>query len=89
MDEWNLAWVANYAEMAMLIAPRPFMVERGHFDGVGVDEMVAYEYAKTKRRYDLLGIGDRCRCYEHNACRRRHQQPEREHRRVDDERVSG
>ena len=29
-------------------------------DGVGVDEMVAYEYAKTRRRYDLLGIGDRC-----------------------------
>jgi len=25
----------------------PFMVERGHLDGVGVDEMVAYEYAKT------------------------------------------
>ena len=24
----------NYAEMAALICPRPFMVERGHFDGV-------------------------------------------------------
>ena len=35
MPEWNLANVANYAEMAMLIAPRPFMVERGHDDGVG------------------------------------------------------
>ncbi len=58
--EWNLGNTFNYAEMSWLICPRPFMVERGHFDGVGVDEMVAYEYAKTKRRYDLLGIGDRC-----------------------------
>ncbi|MBI5395610.1 MAG: hypothetical protein HZA91_09975 [Verrucomicrobia bacterium] len=58
--EWDLGNTFNYAEMSWLICPRPFMVERGHFDGVGVDEMVAYEYAKTKRRYDLLGIGDRC-----------------------------
>ncbi|MBI5683780.1 MAG: hypothetical protein HZC54_01740 [Verrucomicrobia bacterium] len=58
--EWNLGNTFNYAEMSWLICPRPFMVERGHFDGVGVDEMVAYEYAKTKRRYDLLGVGDRC-----------------------------
>ncbi|MCX6900846.1 MAG: dienelactone hydrolase family protein [Verrucomicrobia bacterium] len=58
--EWNLGNTFNYAEMSWLICPRPFMVERGHFDGVGVDEMVAYEYAKTKRRYDLLGTGDRC-----------------------------
>jgi hypothetical protein len=28
--------------------PRPFMVERGHDDGVGTDEMVAYEYAKVR-----------------------------------------
>jgi dienelactone hydrolase len=58
--EWDLGNTFNYAEMSWLICPRPFMVERGHFDGVGVDEMVAYEYAKTRRRYDLLGIGDRC-----------------------------
>ncbi|MCX6906946.1 MAG: dienelactone hydrolase family protein [Verrucomicrobia bacterium] len=58
--EWNLGNTLNYAEMSWLICPRPFMVERGHFDGCGEDEMVAYEYAKTKRRYDLLGIGDRC-----------------------------
>ena len=25
------------------IAPRPFMVERGHDDGVGLDEWVAFE----------------------------------------------
>lgn len=59
MPEWNLANTANYAEMAMLIAPRPFMVERGHDDGVGLDEWVGYEYAKVKRGYDKLGIGDR------------------------------
>jgi hypothetical protein len=59
MPEWNLGHTFNYAEMAALIAPRPFMVERGHDDGVGVDEMVAYEYAKVRRLYDKLGIGDR------------------------------
>ena len=31
--EWDLGnSTFNYAEMAALIAPRPFMVERGHFD---------------------------------------------------------
>lgn len=59
MPEWNLAAVANYAEMAMLIAPRPFMVERGHDDNVGVDEWVAYEFAKVRRGYVKLGISDR------------------------------
>lgn len=58
--EWNLGNTFNYAEMSWLICPRPFMVERGHFDGCGEDEMIAYEYAKTKRRYDMLGIPDRC-----------------------------
>jgi dienelactone hydrolase len=59
MPEFNLGQTFNYAEMAALIAPRPFMVERGHDDGVGVDEMVAYEYAKVRRLYDKLGVGDR------------------------------
>jgi hypothetical protein len=45
--------------MAYLMAPRPFMVERGHRDGVSKDEWVAYEYAKVRRFYDELGIGDR------------------------------
>jgi cephalosporin-C deacetylase-like acetyl esterase len=57
--EWNLGRTFNYAEMAALIAPRPFMVERGHNDGVGIDEWVSYEYAKVRRLYDKLGIGDR------------------------------
>lgn len=57
--EWNLGRTFNYAEMAALIAPRPFMVERGHRDGVGVDEWVNYEYAKVRQLYNQLGIGER------------------------------
>ena len=57
--EWNMAHLANYAELAMLISPRPFMVERGHDDGVGLDEWVAWEYAKVRRHYNKLGIGGR------------------------------
>ena len=50
----------NYAEIAGLIAPRPFMVERGHYDGVAPDETVAYEFAKIRHLYAAqLGIGDR------------------------------
>jgi len=59
IPEFDLASVANHAEMAKMMAPRPFMVERGHRDGVGLDEWVAYEYAKVKRFYDEMGIGDR------------------------------
>ena len=57
--EWNMGHVANYAELSNLMTPRPFMVERGHDDGVAPDEWVAWEYAKVKRHYDKLGIGDR------------------------------
>ncbi len=57
--EWNMGHVANYAELGMLMTPRPFMVERGHDDGVGIDEWVAWEYAKIRRHYNKLGIGDR------------------------------
>ena len=59
MYEFNLANTFNYAEMAALIAPRPFMVERGHSDGVGLDEYVAFEYAKVRRFYAQAGIGNR------------------------------
>jgi len=59
MPEFDLGNTFNYAELSWLILPRPFMVERGHHDGVAPDEWVAYEYAKTFRRYDLLGLGDR------------------------------
>ena len=59
MYEFNLGNTFNYAEMAALIAPRPFMVERGHDDGVGIDEWVAYEYAKVRRLYSKLGLPER------------------------------
>jgi hypothetical protein len=59
--EWDLGHTFNYAEMAGLIAPRPFMVERGHNDGVGIDEWVAYEFAKVNRHYNLLGLDGKCR----------------------------
>jgi hypothetical protein len=59
MYEFDLAHTCNYAELAGLIAPRPFMVERGHRDGVSVDEWVAYEYARVRRRYADLGIPER------------------------------
>jgi len=49
----------NYSDIAGLIAPRPFMVERGHRDGVAPDEWVAFEYAKVRRLYDEMEIGDR------------------------------
>jgi hypothetical protein len=57
--EWNMGHVANYAELSNLMTPRPFMVERGHHDGVAPDEWVAWEYAKVRRHYDILGLGDK------------------------------
>jgi dienelactone hydrolase len=59
--EFDLGSTFNYAEMAALICPRPFMVERGHFDGVGEDERVGFEYAKVQHLYAArLKIPDRC-----------------------------
>ena len=59
--EWNLGGTFNYGEMAALICPRPFMVERGHFDGVGPDEQVAFEFAKVRNLYAArLGLADGC-----------------------------
>jgi hypothetical protein len=59
--EFDLGSTFNYAEMAALIAPRPFMVERRHFDSVAPDETVAYEFAKVYHLYNArLGLGDRC-----------------------------
>lgn len=60
--EFDLGGTFNYAEMAALIAPRPFMVERGHFDGVAPDETVAYEFAKVQNLYEarLKLPPDRC-----------------------------
>ena len=59
--EFDLGSTFNYSEMAALIAPRPFMVERGHFDGVAPDEAVAYEFAKVRHLYNArLKLPGRC-----------------------------
>ncbi|MDE2816522.1 MAG: hypothetical protein OXM03_09915 [Chloroflexota bacterium] len=63
MQEFNLGQTFNYAEMAYLMAPRPFMVERGHRDGVASDEWCAYEYARVQRRYADLEIPERAEIY--------------------------
>jgi hypothetical protein len=57
--EFDLGNTYNYAEMAGLIAPRPFMVERGHRDGVGPDTQVSYEFAKIRLLYADLKIPER------------------------------
>ena len=59
MYEFNLGHTFSYAEMAALIAPRPFMVERGHHDGVAPDEWVAHEYSRVRRFYAKLGLADK------------------------------
>jgi dienelactone hydrolase len=58
MYEFNFANIVNYSDLANLMAPRPFMVERGHDDPVGVDEWVSHEYAGVRSFYDKMGIGD-------------------------------
>ena len=57
--DFDLGHTFGHAEMSYLIFPRPFMVERGHDDGVGLDSWVASEYAKVRYLYDTLGLGDR------------------------------
>lgn len=59
IPEWNLAHLANYAELARLMSPRPFMVEAGYRDGGQPAELVAAEFAKVRRHYDRLGISER------------------------------
>ena len=63
-DEWempyfNMGSTFSYAELTYLMFPRPFMVERGHHDGVAPDPWVAYEFAKTRWLYSQFGMGDR------------------------------
>ena len=61
MYDFNFANVINHSELANLMAPRAFMVERGHYDFVSEDQMVAYEYAKVRWFYDYMGIADKTR----------------------------
>lgn len=57
--EFNLGHTLSYAEMAYLIFPRPFMVERGFDDAVAPDRWVASEYAKVRRFYQKAGLDNR------------------------------
>jgi dienelactone hydrolase len=50
--EFDLANTFDYSDMAKLIAPRPFMVERGHLDNVGRNEYVGFEFGKVRYIYD-------------------------------------
>ena len=59
MPYFNMGSTFSYAEMAYLIFPRPFMVERGHHDMVQPDEWVASEYGKVKYFYDQFNQGDK------------------------------
>jgi hypothetical protein len=59
MPYFNMGHTFNYAEMVYLFFPRPFMVERGHWDLVAPDEWVASEYAKVRRFYTLFGMKGR------------------------------
>lgn len=62
--EWEMPYfdmgnTFDYAEMAYLMIPRPFMVERGHHDLVARDQWVAHEYAKVRWLYTQFGLADR------------------------------
>jgi dienelactone hydrolase len=59
MPYFNMGSTFSYAEMAYLIFPRPFMVERGHHDIVQPDEWVAYEYGKVNYFYDQFNLGNK------------------------------
>lgn len=59
MPYFDMGATFSYAEMAYLIFPRPFMVERGHHDLVQPDEWVLYEYGKVKFFYDQFNLEDR------------------------------
>ena len=61
MYEFDFANIVNYSDLADLMVPRPFMVERGHEDPVSIDEEVAYEYAAVRRFYDEMDLGDNTR----------------------------
>lgn len=57
--EFDLGNTFNYSDLASLMLPRPFMVERGMRDSVAPEEWVSYEQAKLRRLYTRLGVRDR------------------------------
>jgi dienelactone hydrolase len=58
IQDWDLGHTFNTAEMAALIAPRPFMAQRGSFDPIATDDMVGSEFARLRRHYALSGLPD-------------------------------
>jgi len=48
-----------------MTTPRGFVVENGYYDTAVVTSLAAYEFAKVKRVYDLLGIGERAEWHGH------------------------
>ncbi len=62
-DVWHFNILNRYAdaELAALIAPRPFMVECGVNDGVAYYPWATSEYAKISALYARLGLADETR----------------------------
>jgi hypothetical protein len=58
--EFDLGSRFNYAELAAMICPRPFMVESFHHSGLFEDHNRA-EYARVSLLYENLGISERTR----------------------------
>ncbi len=56
---FNMGGTFSHAELAFLMIPRPFMVERGQHDSVALSSEVASEFAKVQWLYDQFGLGDR------------------------------
>lgn len=57
--EFNLGNTFDHSDMACLMTPRPFLVGRGHEDGVSYDSWVAYAFAKVRKHYDEMGLEGR------------------------------
>ncbi|HUQ67710.1 MAG TPA: dienelactone hydrolase family protein [Flavitalea sp.] len=58
MPYFNMGNTFSYAEMAYLMFPRPFMVERGHHDLIQPDAWIGYEFGKIRFFYDQFNQGD-------------------------------
>ena len=59
MPYFNMGNTFSYAEMAYLMFPRPFMVERGHHDLIQPDAWVGYEFGKIRFFYDQFNQADK------------------------------
>ncbi len=63
--KFGLGTTFGRAELGLMIAPRGFVVENGYHDTAVVTEDAGHEYAKIRRVYDLLGIGERAQFNTH------------------------